>query len=143
MNLYIAFAADYLFLKIRNIYKALLREIAFDNSGNSIQKKSNMKIVLPLCGKELEIRIRKEQIIDWSHQDQIKKEIKTWIKVFERILDAFMFLAKQNLSLRGHRESVDNINNSADNFLELIKFIEKYNFVMKEHLVYIRLASER
>lgn len=64
MNLYIAFAADYLFLKIRDIYKALLREMAFDNSGNSIQKKSNLKIVLPLCGKELEIRIRKEQIID-------------------------------------------------------------------------------
>lgn len=54
-----------------------------------------------------------------------------------------MFLAKQNLSLHGHRESVDNINNSADNFLKLIKFIEKYNFVMKEHLVYIRLASEK
>lgn len=93
--------------------------------------------------KELEMRIRKEQTIDRSLQDQIKKEMKTWIKILERILDAIMFLVKQNLPLRGHRESIDNINNNNGNFLELIKLIGKYDPVMKEHLINIRLAGER
>lgn len=38
MNLHITFAADYLLLKIQNMYKALLQEMAFDNGGNSIQR---------------------------------------------------------------------------------------------------------
>lgn len=92
--------------------------------------------------KEVEMRIRKEQTIDRSLQDQIKKEMKTWVKILEQILDAIMFLAKQNLSFRGHRENIDNINNSG-NFQELIKLIGKYDPVMKEHLVNIRLAGER
>lgn len=37
--------------------------------------------------KELEMRIRKEQTIDRSLQDQIKKEMKIWVKILERILD--------------------------------------------------------
>jgi len=97
-----------------------------------------MKVVLLvlhlLKRKEVEMRIRKEQTIDRSLQDQIKKEMKTWVKILERILDAIMFLAKQNLSFRSHRGNISNINNS-DNFLELIKLIGKYNPVMKEHLV--------
>jgi len=69
----------------------------------------------------------KKQTIDRSFQDQIKKEMKTWVKILERILDAIMFLAKQNLSFRGHRENINNINNS-NNFLELIKLIYKLTY---------------
>ncbi|XP_020296608.1 zinc finger MYM-type protein 1-like [Pseudomyrmex gracilis] len=89
------------------------------------------------------MRIRKERTIDRSLQDEIKKETKTWNKILERILDAIMFLAKQNLSFRGHRENINNNNSSGGNFLELIKLIGKYVPVIKEHLINIRLASER
>ncbi|XP_018402038.1 PREDICTED: uncharacterized protein LOC108779168 [Cyphomyrmex costatus] len=92
--------------------------------------------------KEMEMRIRNRQTIDRSLQDQIKKEMKNWIKVLERILDAIMFLAKQNLPFRGHRESIDNINYNSGNFLELIKLIGKYDPVMKEHLVSIHSAHQ-
>ncbi|XP_011163667.1 zinc finger MYM-type protein 1-like [Solenopsis invicta] len=87
------------------------------------------------------MRLQREQTIDRSLQDQIKKKIKTWNKVLERILDAILFLAKQNLSFRGHQES-DSINNSG-NFLELIKLIGKYDPVMKEHLIRFDLDNDR
>jgi len=62
-----------------------------------------------------------------------KAEISRWTEVLERLLDAVLFLAKQNLAFQGHRKALDGAAN-AGNFLELVKLIAKYDPVMREHL---------
>ena len=52
----------------------------------------------------------------------------------ESIIDVIRFLARQNISFRGHREGKDSDNRG--NFLELIHFVAKYN-----PLLQVRLGS--
>ena len=75
------------------------------------------------------------------HQQKVKAEISRWTEVLERLLDAALFLAKQNLAFRGHREALDGAAN-AGNFLELVKLIAKYDPVMREHLASVRLSAK-
>lgn len=53
------------------------------------------------------------------------------------VLQALLFLGKQGLALRGHRDSLstlDDLSNNSGNFLELLKLIGKYNPVLEKHL---------
>lgn len=91
--------------------------------------------------KDLEIRLNRNATLDALHQQKVKAEISRWSEVLKRLLDAALFLAKQNLAFRGHRESLDGAAN-AGNFLELVKLIAKYDPVMREHLASVRLSAK-
>jgi hypothetical protein len=52
-----------------------------------------------------------------------------------------MFLAKQNISLRGHKENFrdEEENENNGNFLELVKLIGKFDPVLIEHLIKVKM----
>lgn len=83
--------------------------------------------------KELEMRLNKNQTLDKSLQEQVETEKRKWVGILHRVVDVILFLAKQNLPLRGHRESLDGGENPG-NFLELIKLISKYDPVLRVHM---------
>lgn len=96
--------------------------------------------------KELEIRLGRGATIDKLQQQNIDKEIKKWKEILTRILDIIRFLAKQNLAFRGHRESVhqENIDSMENrgNFLELVDLLAKYDPVLREHVVKIKMGNK-
>ena len=49
-----------------------------------------------------------------------------------------LFLAKQNLSFRGHREHScgGTVKDNEGNFLELVKLMAKYDSILAEHIQY-------
>lgn len=57
-------------------------------------------------------------------------------------MDIVIFLGKQNLSLRGHRErplflraaAIDEEVSNQGNFLELVEVLAKYDLVLREHI---------
>ena len=53
-----------------------------------------------------------------------------------RLLDVTLFLSKQNLAFRAHREKGGKGTESENegNFIELVKFLSKYDPIMKSHL---------
>jgi len=67
------------------------------------------------------------QEVDEGIQDIVDKERKKW----RAIIDVILFLNKQHLSFRGHREDFDSKKQS--NFLETFKLSAKYNPVMNNH----------
>ncbi|XP_014773435.1 zinc finger MYM-type protein 5-like [Octopus bimaculoides] len=87
--------------------------------------------------KELEIRLFKGMVIGKEQQTLVENETKKWKQILTRFLDIIMFLAKQNLALRGHREDirVEKANENEGNFLELVQLIGKFDPVLREHLV--------
>nr|XP_033788676.1 zinc finger MYM-type protein 1-like [Geotrypetes seraphini] len=76
--------------------------------------------------------------IDRIHEVEMDKERKYWRDILHRVLDVIMFLAKQNLPFRGHRE--DMLSTNKGNFLELIELLSNYNPILKEHFVKIKHA---
>jgi len=87
--------------------------------------------------KELELRLQSSTTIDNQELQMVQNESKKWKEVLVRILDIIKFLAKQNLSLRGHRENVHKLNNfdeNQGNFLEMVTLLSKYDPVLREHV---------
>ena len=91
--------------------------------------------------KEMAKRLDNDQTLDRNLQMEIVAEAKKWVNVLNRIVDVILYLTKQNLPHRGHRESLDEERNPG-NFLELIKLISKYDPVLREHVTHIRLAKK-
>ena len=89
--------------------------------------------------KELEMRLNMGETLDKNHLERMESERKKWIDILHRIMDIILFLARQNLALRGHRESLDAEENPG-NFIELVKLISSYDPVLREHLTRIRMA---
>ena len=57
--------------------------------------------------KEMVKRLDNDQTLNRSLQMEIDAERKKWVNVLNRIVDVILYLTKQNLPLRGHRESLD------------------------------------
>ena len=102
-------------------------------------EKSREHLLAFVSWKELAMRLDKGQTLDRDQQGRIESQKKRWVNILHRILDAILFLTKQNLALRGHREFLDGEGNPG-NFMELIKLISKYDPVLMEHLTRIRMA---
>ena len=95
--------------------------------------------------KELEIRLAEGKVIDKVEQELIETETKKWREILARLLDIVRFLAKQNLALRGHREDIhcdERGEENKGNFLELVHLLAKYDPVLREHLVKVKLGKK-
>lgn len=79
--------------------------------------------------KSLSVRLKLNKTIDSMHQKEVEKEKIKWNKILHRLLDITLFLAKQNLPFRGHREDEQSFNRG--NFLELVELISHYDPVLK------------
>lgn len=82
-----------------------------------------------MSGKGIEKGISNMHKRTYSEQS---KRIEENRAVLKRLLDIIMFLAKQNLALRGHDESENSDNKG--NFLELVELVAKYDQVLYKHL---------
>ena len=84
------------------------------------------------------MRLQLQQTIDNNMQKHIDEERKKWKAILETVVDVILFLSKQNLPFRGHREAFDSSNQG--NFLETVKFQAKYSPVLSKHLSDIRIS---
>ena len=87
--------------------------------------------------KELEMRLKAGKTVDSLEQNKINDVRKKWVQILHRVVDMIRFLSKQNLSFRGHVETIkpkDTSNNSG-NFIELTKLLSNYDPVLREHVV--------
>ena len=73
-------------------------------------------------------------------QDLMDKEKNKWREILHSVVEVIKFLCKQNLPLRGHHE--DSNSRNQGNFYKTLKFIAKYNAVIKKHLSVIQLSSK-
>lgn len=84
--------------------------------------------------KELDRRLQTQSTIDSVLQNERLIEYQNWREILKRILDCILFLAQQNLALRGHRESFDPNENNSGNFFQLMKLLAKYDPVTSFHM---------
>ena len=62
--------------------------------------------------------------------------------VMTRIVDCVMFLGKQGLAFRGHRESLASELLNTGNFLEVLKLLSAYDITIRDHLEKVRKQHE-
>ena len=92
-----------------------------------------------LSWKELEAGLHAGALIDHSLEQAIQQERMKWREILKRVLDVILFVAKQNIALRGHRE--DDESHNRGNFYELILLLGKYDAVLREHLTTVTLTA--
>ena len=90
--------------------------------------------------KELAMRLKLQQTIDKNMQKQIDQERKKRKAILEIVVDVILFLSKQNLPFRGHREAFES--NNQGNFLETVKLLVKYSLVLSKHLTDTRTSKK-
>lgn len=89
--------------------------------------------------KTMSTNLKFNSNIDQHIIDQKEKESKKWYDMLLRLFDITLFLAKQNLAFRGHREQ-ENASNKG-NFLELVELLSRYDPILKEHLTKLKHCS--
>ena len=88
---------------------------------------------------ELQMRLKKNETIDKSVEEQINKEREHWQQILVRIIALVKSLAKNNLAFRGDNEKIHQENNG--NFLSLIEMIAEFDSIMQEHFRCIKDES--
>ncbi|CAN7946090.1 unnamed protein product [Ixodes hexagonus] len=91
--------------------------------------------------KTLEIRLRLQKTIDTEIIQSLETEQRKWRDILHRLLDITLFLAKQNLAFRGHRE--DELAANKGNFLEMVEMLSKYDPVLKEHMLRLKESTQK
>ncbi|XP_076806254.1 zinc finger MYM-type protein 1-like [Clavelina lepadiformis] len=86
------------------------------------------------------MRLQLQQTIDKNMQKHMDEERKKWKAILESVVDVILFLSKQNLPFRGHREAFES--NNQGNFLETVKLLAKYSPVLSKHLSDIRISKK-
>ena len=83
--------------------------------------------------KELEMLLKAGMTVDSLAQNKINNVRKKWVQILHRVVDMIRFLSKQNLSFRGHVETIKP--DSSGNFIELTKLLSNYDPELREHVV--------
>ncbi|KAH1168227.1 hypothetical protein KIL84_003710 [Mauremys mutica] len=83
--------------------------------------------------KSLQKRLLSEECVDDALQKAIETDKQKWRQILKIILDALVFCAKNNLSLRGSCSRTENPNLGI--FLNLLEFISHYDVQLKQHIV--------
>ncbi|XP_028119299.1 zinc finger MYM-type protein 1-like [Camellia sinensis] len=111
------------------------------NMGNKLRshKTSNEHFICTSKWIELESRLKKNETIDRSVQEQINKEREHWRQVLLRIIAIVITLAKNNLAFRGDNEKIYQERNGI--FLSLIELLAKFDPVMQEHIQCIQRSE--
>ena len=86
------------------------------------------------------MRLKLQQTIDKNMQKHIDEERKKWKAILESVVDVILFLSKQNLPFRRHREAFES--NNQVNFLEIVKLLAKYSPVPSKHFSDIRIFKK-
>ena len=86
------------------------------------------------------MRLQLQQTIDNSMQKHIDEERKKWKAILESVVDVILFLSKQNLPFRGHREAFESSNQR--NSVETVKLLAKYSPALSKHLSDIRISKK-
>ena len=94
---------------------------------NSVEHLTNMN-----TWNELQLRLSKNQTIDYEMKQEIAKEKECRRQVLVRTVSAIKFLAKQNLAFRGSNEKLHHRNNG--NFLAIVEMITEFDPAMQEHI---------
>ncbi len=83
-------------------------------------------------------RLYKDRTIICDILTSEKKGIEKNRIILESIIDAVLYLGKQGLAFRGHRESqgLGEATLNEGNFLELIKFLSKKEDLLKQYLIF-------
>lgn len=74
--------------------------------------------------------------------ERSKKEILLNRQVMKRIVDTIIFLGKQGLAFRGHRECLNHPALNTGNFLEALKYLSKYDSTTENHLEKAKIDQE-
>lgn len=90
--------------------------------------------------KTLASGLQLQTTIDAATISLMEKEIKKFRDILHRVLDVILFLVRQNLSFRGHREDASSLNKV--NFLELVELLSHYNVALREHLVRLQQRTD-
>ena len=78
-------------------------------------------------------------------EQRLRVKAKANRNVMQRIVDVVMFLGRQGLALRGHRETLMHVHETQNcgNFLELLKLLSQYDNTMKDHLEKVKQSQEK
>nr|CAH7750126.1 unnamed protein product [Callosobruchus chinensis] len=90
--------------------------------------------------KTLQLHLNAKKTIDQENQTVAENERRKWRDILKRLLHVTLFLAKQNLPFRGHREDV--LSENRGNFVQLIELLSNYDPVLKEHLIKLELSIQ-
>ncbi|XP_072047174.1 zinc finger MYM-type protein 1-like [Amphiura filiformis] len=114
----------------------------FVNHENCDLHKQAVKVLI-----ETKLRLKLGKSVNQEQQRARERQVMENRKVLCRLLDATLYLSKQNLAFRGHNESIKAVRQSQEtahscfgkssqdgNFLELIKLLAKYDASIAKHL---------
>ncbi|KAG8175953.1 hypothetical protein JTE90_026937 [Oedothorax gibbosus] len=122
-------------INIKHLYKSL---VSHENS-NSHRTASSAYIV---ATKNADVMC----VIDKNLADKRKIQVLQRRKILMRVIDIAIFLGRQGLSFRGHREeAVSNLKNRSvnhGNFLELVTLVCKYDDTLNGHVTQAIKKSE-
>ena len=91
----------------------------------------------------MELRLAQGKLVDREEKDMVQNEAKKWRQILITFLDIIWFLSKQNLALRSHGEDVHNVDvENKGNFLELVHLMAKFDPILREHLVRMKLGKK-
>lgn len=78
------------------------------------------------------LRLMKDKTIIYEQLRVEKEDIRKNRETLMRIFDVILFLGKQNIPLRGHKETGDGKNKG--NFIEFLEFLKKYDVILADHM---------
>jgi len=86
-----------------------------------------------------------EQLSDAARQTSMarQKRVEKNRNVMKRLIDITLFLAKQGLAFRGHREDITTETTNKGNFLALAELLSKYDEILASHLSEIKKEKQK
>ena len=72
--------------------------------------------------------------IDYQTSQDIQNRYKTYPQIIEALARIVHLFGRQGLTLRGHRESLEEDESNMGNFLAIVKEIANSNPILKEHI---------